>query len=102
MSMQQEHERTTAMFDRAALEELADGILNQAGAGEQIELMISRSTETEIRSYEGAVENLSVASGESLGVRVIVDGRQGYASTNHNQGHSKDLYVRHFRHPLSR
>ena len=38
-----------------------------------------RSRDTEVRVYEGEVESLSSAESQGVGVRVVVDGRQGFA-----------------------
>jgi PmbA protein len=61
------------------LQTLADKVVAQAGAGEQIEAFISRGGETEVRIYEGDVEHFVSAQSEGIGVRVIRDGRTGFA-----------------------
>ena len=61
------------------LQDLADRIVAQAKPGEQIEAYISRGGETSIRVYEGEVEHFVSAQSESVGIRVIRDGRTGYA-----------------------
>ena len=61
------------------LQDLADRIVAQAKAGEQIEAYVSRGGETSIRVYEGEVEHFVSAQSESVGIRVIRDGRTGYA-----------------------
>jgi PmbA protein len=61
------------------LQDLADRIVAQAKAGEQIEAYVSRGGETSIRVYEGDVEHFVSAQSESVGIRVIRDGRTGYA-----------------------
>ena len=61
------------------LQSLADRIVAQAKSGEQIEAYVSRGGETSIRVYEGEVEHFVSAQSESVGIRVIRDGRTGYA-----------------------
>jgi PmbA protein len=61
------------------LQALADKVVAQAAAGEQIEAYVSRSGETEVRVYEGEVEHFVSAQSEGIGVRVIRDGRTGFA-----------------------
>jgi PmbA protein len=62
--------------------ELVDIARRVAGAArdhEQVEAYVARSHETEVRVFDGEVESLSVAGVDGVGVRVIVDSRQGYA-----------------------
>ena len=61
------------------LQALADKVVAQAVAGEQIEAYVSRSGETEVRVYKGEVEHFVSAQSEGIGVRVIRDGRTGFA-----------------------
>jgi len=61
------------------LQQLADRIVAQAKPGEQIEAYISRGGETSVRVYEGEVEHFVSAQSESVGIRVIANGRTGYA-----------------------
>ena len=53
---------------------LADKVVAQAQAGEQIEAYVSRGGETEVRVYGGEVEHFVSAQSEGIGVRVIRDG----------------------------
>ena len=62
-----------------ALEQLAARIVAQAKPGEQIEAYVSRGGETSVRVYEGEVEHFVSAQSESVGIRVVRDGRTGYA-----------------------
>ena len=50
-----------------------------ANDGEQVEAFVVHETETEVRAYEGEVESFTRAESQGVGVRVIVDGKQGYA-----------------------
>ncbi len=61
------------------LQQLADRIVAQAKPGEQIEAYISRGGETSVRVYEGEVEHFVSAQSESVGIRVVSEGRTGYA-----------------------
>lgn len=67
------------MSDRPDLLGLGRRVAGAARAGEQIEAYVARSQDTEVRVFDGEVESLSVASVDGVGVRVIVDSRQGYA-----------------------
>jgi PmbA protein len=58
---------------------IGDRVVAMAGEGEQVEAVVVRGRDTEIRAYEGAIESLSSAESHGVGVRVIVDGRQGFA-----------------------
>jgi PmbA protein len=58
---------------------VADHIVALAGAGEQVEAVVVRGLDTEIKVYGGEVESLSSAQSQGAGVRVVVDGRQGFA-----------------------
>jgi PmbA protein len=61
------------------LTDLAARVVDQAGPDEQLEVYVSRGVETDVRAYEGEVESLSSAASAGVGVRVIVEGRQGFA-----------------------
>lgn len=63
----------------AELLELAERIVGQAKGGEQVEVYLGRSHHTEVKVFDGAVESLSSADTQGVGVRVIVDNRQGFA-----------------------
>jgi PmbA protein len=63
----------------APLLEIAQRVAGQAGPGEQIEAFVERERETSVRVYEGEIEHLTSAQVEGVGVRVIKDGRVGFA-----------------------
>lgn len=63
----------------AELQAIADRVIEQTGAGEQMEAFVSRGGETEVRVYEGDVEHFVSAQSEGIGIRVIKDGRTGFA-----------------------
>ncbi len=62
----------------ADLGDLCRAALHAAG-GEQAEAYAIESTRTEVRARAGEVDALTSASSRGLGVRVIVEGRMGYA-----------------------
>ncbi len=64
------------------MSELADLAARVAGwsrDGENVEVYISRGTDTEVRVYDGEVESLSSATSAGAGIRVVSGGRQGFA-----------------------
>lgn len=61
------------------LDALAARIVDQAQPGEQVEAYVGRGGETAIRVYEGNIEKFVSAQSEGVGVRVIRDGRTGFA-----------------------
>lgn len=66
-------------MSESVLLDLADKVIAQATAGEQVEAYVSRGGETEVRVYQGDVEHFVSAQSEGIGVRVIRDGRTGFA-----------------------
>ncbi|HUC31936.1 MAG TPA: TldD/PmbA family protein, partial [Ilumatobacteraceae bacterium] len=54
-------------------------VVAQAANGEQVEAFVSRDSETAIRVYENEVEHFVSAQSEGIGIRVIQDGRTGFA-----------------------
>lgn len=63
----------TDLFD------VADAVVDGARDGEQVEAYVGHSRDTQVRVYGGEVEQLSVAEVLGVGVRVVRDGRQGFA-----------------------
>jgi PmbA protein len=63
----------------ADLLDVADRIVGMADSGEQLEAYVGRSSDTQVRVYEGEVEQLAVADSQGVGVRVVRNGRQGFA-----------------------
>jgi PmbA protein len=59
--------------------DIARGIAREARPGEQLEAYVARSEETDVEVFGGEVESLTTAGVEGVGVRVIVDQRQGLA-----------------------
>jgi PmbA protein len=58
---------------------LALEIAGRAAPGEEIEGYVSRTRETDVKVFDRGVESLMVAERAGVGVRVIVEGRQGFA-----------------------
>jgi PmbA protein len=61
------------------LQAVADRVVEQASNGEQIEAFVARGGETEVRIYQGDVEHFVSAQSEGIGIRVIHEGRTGFA-----------------------
>jgi PmbA protein len=59
--------------------DVARRIAAMAGPGEQVEAYVARGRSTTVRAHSGEVESLTQASSAGIGVRVIVDRRQGFA-----------------------
>jgi PmbA protein len=67
------HEAGPELLDVAAR------IAGMAGPGEQVEAFVARSTSTSVKAYGGEVESLTQASSAGVGVRVVMDHREGFA-----------------------
>ena len=63
-----------------ALVDIATSVVESARAGEQVEVYASRGRSTSARAYNGEIEAFTDATSAGIGVRVIIDGRQGFAS----------------------
>jgi PmbA protein len=63
----------------AELLDIAARIADLARPGEQLEAFVARGTSTSVKAYGGEVESLTQASSAGVGVRVIVDHREGFA-----------------------
>jgi PmbA protein len=59
--------------------DIVDRVVAQARPGEQVEAFASRGGDTEVRVYQGDVEHFVAAQAEGIGIRVIRDGRTGFA-----------------------
>jgi PmbA protein len=59
---------------------LASSVVEQAQAGESMEVYVTRGTENEVRAYDGAVESLTSADSSGVGIRVLLDGPEGEGS----------------------
>ena len=65
--------------DGSDLLAIADRVVAQARPGEQVEAFVARGGDTEVRVYQGDVEHFVSARSEGIGIRVIRDGRTGFA-----------------------
>src|SRR5215212_8883806 len=63
----------------ADLDDIARRIVARAHDGEQIEAIVVHERSTDVRAYDGEIESLSSAESLGVGIRVVVDGRQGFA-----------------------
>ena len=61
------------------LARLAEQLVAAAQPGEQLEVVLGRSTSTTVKVYDGEVESLTSAGSNGAGIRVLRDGRQGFA-----------------------
>ncbi len=59
--------------------EIARGVVAEAQGNEQLEAYVVRTQETEVEVFGGEVESLTTAGVEGVGIRVVVDHRQGLA-----------------------
>jgi len=55
----------------------AERFLQSANGNEEIEIYLSRGVDTEVRAFQGEIEQLSTASSAGIGVRVLIDGEAG-------------------------
>ncbi len=65
--------------DVASLRALADRVAAQAAPGEQVEAYVATGTRTEVDAYQGEIESLTQAGSAGIGIRVVKDGRTGFA-----------------------
>jgi PmbA protein len=63
------------------LNDIVQRLAGQASGGEGVEAYAEQTTRTEINAFEGEIERLTSASSTGVGVRVVRDGRLGYAYT---------------------
>ncbi len=63
----------------SSLQDIADRVIAQAKPGEHVEAFVSRDGQTDVRVFEGEVEHFVSAQSEGIGIRVIRDGRTGFA-----------------------
>lgn len=66
--------------DSEELRGIAERVLAQAEPGEALEVVVGTSASTSVRAYDGDVEAMTVAAAAGVGIRIIRDGRQGFAS----------------------
>ncbi|MDH3295239.1 MAG: hypothetical protein OER95_13045, partial [Acidimicrobiia bacterium] len=70
---------------------LAAKIVEQAKPNEQMEVACSQGRSTSIKVYDGEVESLTTAEDLAIGIRVLVEGREGFASAG---SHNPDVVER--------
>src|SRR5437870_4868523 len=58
---------------------VAESVAAQARAGEEVEAYVARARDTDVKVFDGEVESLSSAETEGVGVRVVIDHKQGFA-----------------------
>ena len=63
------------------LDQVVERLAGEAAAGEGVEAYAEQVTRTGINAFEGEVERLTSASSTGVGIRVVRDGRLGYAYT---------------------
>jgi PmbA protein len=61
------------------LDVIARRIVDRAQPDEQLEAFVARGARTSVKAYGGEVESFTSAETFGVGIRVIVDGRQGFA-----------------------
>lgn len=67
------------MISHQELLAIAQKVAERAEGNEEVEAFVSASQGTEVRAYDGDVEHLVVSGSQGIGVRVVVDGREGFA-----------------------
>ena len=63
------------------LDAIVERLAAEAAGGEGVEAYAELNTETSVTAFQGEVERLTSASSSGVGVRVVKDGRLGYAYT---------------------
>ena len=63
------------------LDAIVERLAAEAAGGEGVEAYAELTTETSVTAFQGEVERLTSASSSGVGVRVVKDGRLGYAYT---------------------
>jgi PmbA protein len=61
---------------------LAQRVVDRARTGEQVEAFATHGIGTSVTVFDGEVETLTSSESRGVGVRVIVEGRLGFASTS--------------------
>jgi PmbA protein len=66
-------------MDEQTLLAIGDRVVGLARPGEQVEAVVVHGKDTEIRVYGGEIESLASAESQGVGIRVIAEGKQGFA-----------------------
>ncbi len=83
------------MSEQLGIKEARAYLLERAQAqGVNLEVYASRNTETEISAFGGEVSEFKLASQQGLGLRALVAGRWGYASTENLAREALDRALR--------
>jgi len=72
--------RNGTTMNQDQLLSVAESLVAQAASNEQIEVACSYGRVRSLRVYEGELENMTTADNAAIGVRVLADGREGFAS----------------------
>lgn len=67
------------MPESGELLDLATRVAGRAKEGEQIDVIVARSTGTGIKVYKAEIEELETSTSEGVGIRVVKNGRTGFA-----------------------
>ena len=73
---------TATRHESASIDDLltlVSRVVDQARPGEELEVYASRGVETDVRAYDGEIEQLSSAASAGVGIRVVAAQRQGFA-----------------------
>lgn len=62
------------------LSELARELVARAKPGEQVEVYLARGRSTSVRAHGGEVESLKSGTSAGVGIRIVANSRQGFAS----------------------
>ncbi len=65
----------------SGLTDIVQRLAGEAAAGEGVEAYAQQATRTEVNAFDGEIERLTSASSSGIGIRVVRDGRLGYAYT---------------------
>ncbi len=63
----------------AELQDIAEQVLGWANDNEQVEVVAVSDRDTEIRVYDGEVEQFTSSASQGVGIRIVSDQRQGFA-----------------------
>jgi PmbA protein len=66
-------------MSEADLRALVERVVARAKPGEQVEVFAATGSSTTVKAYKGEVESLTSAQSAGVGIRVIIDHRQGFA-----------------------
>ncbi len=73
-------ERPQSQHSTDELAQLAQQVCERVAGNEQIEVCVSTTRSTTVRAYNGDVESLRSGHSAAIGIRIVAQGRQGFAS----------------------